>query len=81
MTVLSSSAIKSRLQDSNLDKRLVVSPILEEEQLKAGQASIDVRLGSDFCKVSPSSSGLIDEIGNDGPNATFGTQYRPEYFP
>lgn len=81
MTVLSSSAIKSRLQDSNLDKRLVVSPILEEEQLKAGQASIDVRLGSDFCFVSPSSSGLIDEFGNDGPNATFGTLYRQEYFP
>lgn len=81
MTVLSSSAIKARLLSDDIDKRLVVSPLLEEEQLKSGQASIDVRLGSDFCFVSPSSSGLIDEFGSNGPQATFGELYHQEYFP
>lgn len=81
MTVLSSSAIKARLGEVDLEKRLVLSPILDEEQLKAGQASIDVRLGSDFCFVSPSVSGLIDEFSGQGPEATFRSLYRQEFVP
>jgi dCTP deaminase len=81
MTTLSSSAIRSRLQAASMDERLVVSPILEEEQLKSGQASIDVRLGSDFCFVAPSSMGLIDEFGPNGAGATFAELYRHEYIP
>jgi hypothetical protein len=49
--------------DSNLEHRLVVSPILEEsEQLKSSSASIDVRLGCDFAFVSPSQHGAIDDL-------------------
>ena len=81
MTVLSSSAIRARLHETDLDKLLVVSPVLEQEQLKPGQASVDIRLGSDFCFVSPSLSGLVDEFGHDGPKDTFGNLYRQEYYP
>lgn len=81
MTVLGSSAIRARLKEQSLNRRLVVSPLLEEEQLKSGQASIDVRLGSDFCLVAPSSLGLIDEFGPIGGDGTFGELYRREYVP
>ncbi len=63
MTTLSGSAIRARLQEQSLQKRLVVSPLLEpSEQLKDRQASIDVRLGFQFALVAPSSFGAIDEF-------------------
>lgn len=63
MTVLSGAEINLRLSESNLEDRLVVSPILEKsEQLQSVNASLDVRLGCDFAFVSPSQHGAIDDL-------------------
>ncbi len=64
MTVCSGKEIADRIHSTDLEKRLVVSPILcPEEQLRIDQASIDIRLGFEFALVAPSSSGAIDEFG------------------
>ena len=63
MPVLSGAEIRDRLHASELERRLVVSPVLEpDEQLRDDQASIDVRLGFQFALVAPSSYGAIDEF-------------------
>ena len=63
MTVLSGAQIKVRLNEPDLEERLVVSPILEEsEQLQHSNASLDVRLGCDFAFVAPSQHGAIDDL-------------------
>lgn len=85
MTVLSGAEIRKRLRDPNLDKRLVVSPILEEaEQLKDSNASIDVRLGCEFALVAPSQHGSIDDLSSNslqGSKALLSTLYRKIYVP
>lgn len=63
MTVLSTEAIRSRLNDSSVVTRLVISPLLvPDEQLKKGQGAIDIRLGFSFCLVTPSLFGAIDDF-------------------
>jgi dCTP deaminase len=60
---MSGSELKRRLEHTDLDKRLVVSPLLEpDEQLRGDQASIDVRSGFEFALVAPSSHAAIDEF-------------------
>jgi dCTP deaminase len=85
VTVLSGMEIRKRLREQNLDKRLVVSPLLEEaEQLKDGNASIDVRLGCEFAFVSPSHHGSIDDLSTDSPEsskAVLARLYRKIYVP
>jgi dCTP deaminase len=66
MTVLSGSEILRRLNEQNLEERLVVSPLLEiSEQLKPSNASIDIRLGCEFAFVSPSQHGSVDKLATD----------------
>lgn len=63
VTALSGKKIRARLEESDPDKRLVVSPLLEPaEQLKDDQASIDIRLGFEFATISASAHGLIDAL-------------------
>ncbi|WP_374383141.1 dCTP deaminase [Dongia sp.] len=81
MSELSTQAIRDRLEQKDLDRRLVVSPLLDiDSQVKIGQASVDLRLGFDFCLVSPSSTGAIDELSN-GAHPDFTSLYRREYVP
>jgi hypothetical protein len=69
MSALSSQAIRTRLAEANPKRRLVISPLLDaKEQIKDGQASVDVRLGFHFCLVTASLFGSIDEL-------LFGLQY------
>lgn len=82
MSTLSSEAIRERLNATDLDQRLIVSPLLDEaSQLKSGQAAIDVRLGFDFRLVSPSRHGSIDEFGNGDQPLLLSTLYRREFVP
>ena len=83
MTVLSTDAIRQRLDESDPAKRLIVSPLLDAEgQTKPGQASIDVRLGFEFCLVSASDFGLIDEYGEHGQTpASLAKLYQRIYVP
>jgi len=82
MTVLSSEAIRERLNATDLSQRLIVSPLLDEaSQAKAGQAAIDVRLGFDFALVSPSQHGSIDEFANDEAPLSLSSLYRREFVP
>lgn len=79
MSALSTDAIRYRLREADPPKRLVISPLLDEsEQLKKGQASVDVRLGPAFSLVTASSIGAITEFPNPAP---FSQLYRREYVP
>lgn len=63
MAALSGKEIAARLTADDLEKRLVIGPILEPaEQLRDDQASIDLRLGFEFALLAPSSYGVIDEF-------------------
>src|ERR1700730_13536461 len=83
MTALSTDAIRKRLHEADTKKRLVISPVLdEEEQLKQGQASIDLRLGFNFCLVTASLFGTIDEYQGGLPASKYLRDlYRREYVP
>lgn len=84
MTTLSTERIIERLREKDLSKRLVVSPLLDpDEQAKAGQAAIDVRLGFEFALVTASSLGVIDEYADNPENRPlhFQSLYRREYVP
>lgn len=87
MSALSTEAIFARLRDPNSDRLLVVRPLLDPDtQAKPGQASIDVRLGFEFCVVTASSFSAIDEFGdnNDGQSldtTSFSSLYRRIYVP
>jgi dCTP deaminase len=82
VTALSTEAIRSRLREPEASKRLTLSPILEDEQLKSGQASVDIRLGFEFYLVTASSTGAVDELSQAGvkPEA-LAKLYRREYVP
>ena len=82
MTALSSKAIVERLQEKDPAKRLVVSPLLDPDaQIKPGQAAVDVRLGFDFCLVTPSRHGSIDEFSEEAQLTTLSALYRREFVP
>ena len=86
MTVLSTEAIRERLFSEKPQSRLVVSPLLDvADQLKPGQASIDVRLGFEFCLVGPSAYGALGSIRAEEENnveeESFDGLYRRQYVP
>jgi dCTP deaminase len=82
MSALSSSAIQERLKEVDKNRRLVVSPLLDPEaQIKPGQAAVDVRLGFDFCLVTASRHGTIDEFAEVPTLATLSSLYRREFVP
>lgn len=83
MTVLSAEALRGRLNDPDIAKQLVIRPLLDEgSQLKDGQASVDVRLGFEFCLVTASAHGAISEFGSQEENAnSFEGLYRRQYVP
>lgn len=82
MTVLSGAKLKARLAAADLDRRLVVSPILDfDEQLNNSQASIDVRLGCEFALIAPSSLGAVDELGLKGSDEPLERLFRRIYVP
>ena len=62
MSVLSTEQIRRRLGNGGQDQ-LIIAPILEPlEQLKGGQASIDVRIGSQFTLAATTLEGVIDTV-------------------
>lgn len=85
MTVLSGAEIKVRLNTADLEQRLVISPILEEdEQLQDGNASLDLRLGCDFAFVAPSQHGAIDDLSTasaEESKVSLSRLYRKVYVP
>jgi len=63
MTALGFDEIKSRLQHTDANKRLVVSPLLDPtNQISRHQGAIDVRLGRSFAIVRPWSHGVADLV-------------------
>ncbi len=76
-------AIQDRKQlEQNINKWLVVSPLLDEElQAKRGQAAIDVRLGFDFCVVTAFNFGAIAEFVGNRDAHEFGQAHRKEFAP
>jgi dCTP deaminase len=58
MTLLSREALTAAMQKKTLADRLVVTPLLDEDQV--GAASVDLRLGTDFLIFRRALSGVID---------------------
>lgn len=83
MGALSGRLLRKRIEDDDLDNRIVVSPLLEpDEQLRDDQASVDIRLGFEFALVSPSAHGSIDEFEPEGSVSRHLTDlYRNQYVP
>jgi len=82
MSALSTAAVKARLNEPDLDRRLIISPLLDEAaQAKPGQAAIDVRLGFDFCFVTASRFGSVGEFEKDEQSTSFAQLYRREFVP
>jgi len=82
VSALSTKAIRARLNEADLNRRLVISPLFDEEaQAKPGQAAIDVRLGFDFCIVTASSFGAISEFPDGQEDLGFEPLYRREFVP
>lgn len=82
MSALSTEAIINRISAPDLETRLVVSPLLDVAgQAKPGQASIDLRLGFDFCLVTASSIGAISEFDNGTQPRLLKELYRRQYVP
>lgn len=84
MTVLSTEAIIDRLHSKDPSRLLVVRPLLDlADQAKAGQGALDVRLGFEFCLVTASSFGAIDEFSelDSIPALSFSRLYRRQYVP
>jgi dCTP deaminase len=82
VSALSTEAVLARLNEKDLARRLIISPLLDEKsQAKAGQAAVDVRLGFDFCLVTASRFGSISEFDGEKQGASFETLYRREFVP
>ena len=61
-SVLSGKSLRVLLEKKDLRQKLVVAPLLEpDEQLRDDQASIDIRLGSQFVLTQASAYGELDE--------------------
>lgn len=76
-------AIQDRKKlEQNINKWLVVSPLLDEElQAKHSQAAIDVRLGFDCCVVTAFNFGAITELDGNRHAPESGRLYRKEFVP
>lgn len=55
MSILARDKILERLKAARLDRRLVITPILDKHQI--GPTSVDVRLGVEFLQLPRSSTG------------------------
>lgn len=63
MSALSAKAILSRFDATDVSRRLVVSPLLSRtEQVRVGQASIDVRLGCRFRLSDATTESMVDSL-------------------
>lgn len=65
MTLLSHEALVDLLGEKDIEKRLVVCPLLSEAQV--GPASIDLRLGTEFLLMRRSSARGVDVGSDDWP--------------
>ena len=73
--MLSDITIRAALNHDDADQQLVVSPMLDAEQI--GPASIDLRLGTEFMEVQRTKQGVLDPFsGQDEQrfNVAFGNQ-------
>lgn len=60
--VLSGKSLRRLMEEEVPEKKLVVAPLLEpDEQLRNDQASVDIRLGSQFVLTRASAYGELDE--------------------
>ncbi|MFZ6003077.1 MAG: dCTP deaminase [Actinomycetota bacterium] len=65
MSALSHQALEAALRMQPLEKRLVVAPLLDEEQI--GPGTIDLRLGTEFIETHRLRKGVLDPLDDDEP--------------
>ena len=73
--MLSDIAIRDVLNHDDANQRLVVCPMLDDEQI--GSASIDLRLGTEFMEVQRTKQGVLDPFSAHDEhrvNVAFGNQ-------
>ena len=66
--LLQREALRAAMEEPDLSKRLVVTPLLDPDQ-QVGPGSIDLRLGSGFIEVRRSESHVIDPFNDDEAEA------------
>jgi dCTP deaminase len=82
MAALSTKAVRMRMEEADLSRKLVISPLLDAQaQAKPGQAAVDVRLGFDFCLVTASRFGSIGEFDEAEQRSSFASLYSREFVP
>jgi dCTP deaminase len=64
VTALSHQQLLKALRMQPLSQRLVVAPLLDEEQV--GPATIDLRLGTEFIETHRLRKGVLDPLDDDG---------------
>lgn len=81
MTIATGTEIRRRLDPGCVaDQRLVITPLLSEEQVKDSQASVDLRLGSLFRAVRKGQTTTVDldsdtTLSFDSTYVRFGQKY------
>ncbi|SDR10562.1 dCTP deaminase [Pseudoxanthomonas sp. CF125] len=73
MSVLGNQRLIDALRDSEPEKRLVVTPLLNPTQV--GEASIDIRLGNDFVVTRRGNLPSIDPAGSDPRSARYNSRH------
>jgi dCTP deaminase len=74
VSVLGKASLLAALKERNPSKRLYVSPILSSDQI--GEASIDIRLGSEFVTIKRGNLGTIDPSNKDADVDRFRIHHR-----
>lgn len=78
MTLLHHEALIDALSNCEIDKRLVVTPLLEQSQI--GEASVDLRLGTEFLLLRRTLQAGID-VGNNNFQAQVDELYEKIVIP
>jgi len=69
MTLLKHEALKDAIEADDLESRLVIMPLLDLDR-QIGPASVDVRLGTDFCLLRRTEGPGIDPAQDLDPLLT-----------
>lgn len=67
MTLLKHEDLTDSMNSTELENRLVVTPLLDEQQI--GPASIDLRLGSEFVEIRRREESLLDTFSESPASA------------
>jgi dCTP deaminase len=78
MSVLGHSAIDALMNEPDLEKRLVITPLLNRSQ-QLSEASVDIRLGTDFIVTRRGNLASLDPASKDVRSHRYQTKHFVNY--